>query len=82
MKKVGQDIEFEISKAMFGVNMTGKGEVLWNIASGHVLSAEQSAEFTITVGLDASVDAQGASHSIEAEVEAPGKFAQTMTLKK
>ncbi len=82
MKNAGQDVAFDISKATMGLSMTGKGEVLWNIASGHVLSAEQTADFTVNIGFDASVDAGGQSHSIEAEVEVPGKFEQKMSLKK
>jgi hypothetical protein len=82
MKKAGQDLQFEISKASLGLNMTGKGELLWNIASGHLLSAEQSAEFTVNIGFDASLDQGGTSHSVEAEIEVPGKFSQKLTLKK
>ncbi len=82
MKNMGQEIEFSIGKATLAMNMKGKGEVLWDIKSGHVLSADQTADFTINVGFDASIDAGGQSHSVEAEIEVPGKFSQTMTLKK
>jgi hypothetical protein len=78
----GADVEFDISQADLGLRMSGKGEVLWNLASGHVLSAEQEAEFTVNVTLEAALTAQGQDQSIEAEVELPGKFKQTMTLKK
>ena len=77
----GQDIQFDVKKAALGLKMTGKGELLWDIASGHVLSMDQSAEFSVDIGLDASVDAQGQSHSIEAQVEVPGKFSSKMALK-
>lgn len=78
----GMDIQFEVSKAELTFKITGKGELLWDIASGHIVSAEQEAEFTVNFGLDASVDAQGQNQSIEAEVEVPGKFSQTVTSKK
>jgi len=78
----GAEVQVDISKATLGLSMTGKGELLWNVASGHVLAVDQSADFTVDVGFDASVDAQGQSHTIEAQVELPGKFASKMSLKK
>lgn len=78
----GQDIEFDIGEASMALNLTGKGEVLWNIASGHLLSAVQEVDFTVNFVLDASISAQGQDQSIEAEVEVPGKFKQTMSVKK
>ena len=78
----GAEVEVDITKAALGLTMTGKGELLWNVASGHVLSVDQSAEFTVDVGFDASIDAQGQSHTVEAQVEVPGKFASKVNLKK
>ncbi|HTF90765.1 MAG TPA: hypothetical protein VK843_20260 [Planctomycetota bacterium] len=78
----GVEMNMDIKKAMLGLSMTGKGELLWNQASGHVLSMNQTADFTIDVGFDASIDAQGESHTIEAQVEMPGKFESKMAVKK
>ena len=65
-----------------GLTMTGKGEVLWDMKSGHILAADQGADFTVTVGFDASFETGGTSQAIEADVELPGKFATTTALKK
>lgn len=78
----GSGVEISVKKANVGIKMTGKGELLWNIASGHLLSMEQSADFTVDIGLDASADQGGQSHAIEATVEVPGKFSSKTALKK
>jgi hypothetical protein len=78
----GIEVEYDIKKAVLGLSMNGKGELLWNIASGHVLSLDQTADFTLDIGFDASFEAQGQSQSVEAQVEMPGKFSTTMSLKK
>ncbi|HUR29132.1 MAG TPA: hypothetical protein VM509_13165 [Planctomycetota bacterium] len=76
------EVEYDITKAVLGLSMTGKGELLWNMASGHVLSLDQSADFTVDIGFDASFEAQGQSQSVEAQIELPGKFTSKMNLKK
>lgn len=81
ISKVGQEVNFEISKAMLNLSMTGKGEVLWDVKSGHIYSTEQSADFTVNIGFDASFEAGGQSQAIEAEVEIPGKFSTTTAVK-
>jgi hypothetical protein len=75
-------VELDIRTATIGFTMTGKGKLLWDIASGHLLSLDQSADFTVNFDVDASADAGGQSHTIEAQVEMPGKFSSKVSLKK
>ena len=75
-------VEIDIKKATVGFTMTGKGKLLWDIASGHVLSMDQSADFTVNINVDGSADQGGQNHTLEAQIEVPGKFSSKMTVKK
>ena len=82
ISKSGQEVSFEIGKAVMGLSMAGKGEILWDMKSGHILSAEQGADFTVNIDFDASVDAGGQTQEVEAAVELTGKFSTTTSTKK
>lgn len=77
----GMDMDLSIKTAALNTHLSGKGEALWDLKAGHVHSGETELEFTASLNVDMTMNVQGQSHSLKAEVEVPGKIHWKMTTK-
>jgi hypothetical protein len=77
----GMDMDLSIKTAALNTHLSGKGEALWDLKAGHVHSGETELEFTASLNVDMTMNVQGQSHSLKAEVEVPGKIHWKMSTK-
>jgi hypothetical protein len=69
----GQQVDFDVKKATVTLEIHATGELLWNLADGHVYGFSLAPTVQINADFDMSFDAGGESHHMEASVEASAK---------
>jgi hypothetical protein len=68
-----EQVDLAFDAASLGVSFTGKGELLWNVERGLLHAFDLGADMELAVDLDVSVDVNGESHEMQAEVEVLGR---------
>lgn len=77
----GADVDVKINKAQLAATFDGKGELLWNLADGHVHSFNMKADLELAFEADIDVDAQGQQLPFEASATLSGKGEWTVEAK-
>ena len=69
----------EIAVAELGVQLEGKGELLWDAAEGHVHSLALDAKLELGLRVDLTASAEGEEVEVHCEAEFLGDSRWTMT---
>ncbi len=77
---VPDGVEMDISSVDMEITIEGTGQLLWNMAGGHLHSFEMSGETTTTSDSAMEMDMGGQSMSIEESTQASGTFTTKITV--
>lgn len=78
----GEDVQVDMNTASVAVRYDGEGELLWDLAGGHLHSCDLAGDFVVEFTISVGVDAQGESHSAEVGVELSGSASASVTTKR
>jgi len=78
----GEDIQVDMNTAAVAVRYDGEGELLWDLAGGHLHSCDLAGDFVVELTLSVGVDAMGESHSAELGLELSGSASASVTTKR
>ncbi len=70
---MGQELTVKVKKATVALQVGGEGELLWDLAEGHIHDFHMGSTYKINLDIDMAVSAQGQDQSVEGSVEASGK---------
>lgn len=80
-EKAGVAIDIEVKKATLALELNGVGELVWNLADGHVQTFHLTPNVQINLDVDITAGAQGQTQHVEASIEASGKGELTVESK-
>jgi hypothetical protein len=68
--QVGEaQVDLDISKADVALTFDSKGELLWDLAGGHLRAFDMACDADVALEFSGSADVQGESHSADADAE-------------
>lgn len=78
----GEQVQVDMNTASVAVRYDGEGELLWDLAGGHLHSCDLAGDFVVELTLSVGVDAMGESHSAEVGIELSGSASASVATKR